>query len=380
MPVIVRCLTALLLASFLQPALAAPTPVAPPPKLDAKSWILMDANSGRVITSHDADRQLEPASLTKLMTAYVVFQALRDGKINLDTPVPVSEHAWRAEGSRTFLKVGSHVTVLDLLQGMIVQSGNDASIALAEAVAGTEASFAGLMNMDAERLGMKNTHFVNATGLPAEGHVSTARDMAILARAIVNDFQNEYRFYSERKFTWNNITQANRNGLLERDPSVDGMKTGHTEEAGYCLVASAKRQGMRLISVVMGTDSFKAREDSSLALLNYGFSFFETKRLFARGAELAHPRIYGADGGTGIVGLRSDLYATVPRGRIGEVKVQVVLKPHLTAPITANTPVGRVQATLDGKLVAVQELYPLQGVARGGLFRRGWDTIASWFS
>lgn len=379
MPVIVRCLTALLLASFLQPVLAAPTPVAPPPKFDARSWILMDASSGRVITSHDADQQLEPASLTKLMTAYVVFQALRDGKINLDTPVPVSEHAWRSEGSRTFLKVGSHVTVLDLLQGMIVQSGNDASIALAEAVAGTEASFAGLMNMDGERLGMKYTHFVNATGLPAEGHVSTARDMAILARAIVTEFPNEYRFYSQRKFTWNNITQANRNGLLERDPSVDGMKTGHTEEAGYCLVASAKRQGMRLISVVMGTDSFKAREDSSLALLNYGFSFFETKRLFARGAELAHPRIYGADGGTGIVGLRSDLYATVPRGRIGEVKVQVVLKPHLAAPITANTPVGRVQATLDGKLVAVQELYPLQGVARGGLFRRGWDTIASWF-
>jgi len=379
MPVIVRCLTALFLASILQPALAAPTPVAPPPKLDARSWILLDASSGRVITSHDADQQLEPASLTKLMTAYVVFQALRDGKIELDTPVPVSEHAWRAEGSRTFLKVGSHVTVLDLLQGMIVQSGNDASIALAEAVAGTEASFAGLMNMDAERLGMKNTHFVNATGLPAAGHVSTARDMAILARAIVNEFPNEYRFYSQRKFTWNNITQENRNGLLERDPSVDGMKTGHTEEAGYCLVASAKRQGMRLISVVMGTDSFKAREDSSLALLNYGFSFFETRRLFARGAELAHPRIYGADGGTGVVGLRSDLYATVPRGRIGEVKVQVVLKPHLTAPITANTPVGRVRATLDGKLVAVQELYPLQGVARGGLFRRGWDTIASWF-
>jgi D-alanyl-D-alanine carboxypeptidase (penicillin-binding protein 5/6) len=379
MPAFVRHITALLLVFWLNSALAAPAPIPPPPALEAKSWILIDEQSGRVITSHDADSRVEPASLTKLMTAYAVFHAIQDGKLSLDTEVPISERAWRSEGSRTFVQVGTRVPVDALLQGMIVQSGNDASLALAEAVAGTEESFAALMNQYAERLGMQNSHFENSAGLPGTNHLVTARDMAKLARAIIEEFPEYYRWYSQREFTWNNITQANRNGLLDRDPSVDGMKTGHTEAAGYCLVSSAHRDGMRMIAVVMGTSGFKAREDASLALLNYGFSFFETKRIYPRGAELARPRIYGAEDGEAAVGLRNEFYATVPRGRAGEIQVSLALQPGLTAPLSASQPVGKVRATLDGKLVAIQELYPLADVAEGGFFRRGWDSVMAWF-
>jgi D-alanyl-D-alanine carboxypeptidase (penicillin-binding protein 5/6) len=379
MPVIARSLLALVVLLVPLADIAAAVPVPPPPRIDARSWILEDAQSGRVITSHAADTRVEPASLTKLMTAYVTFHALADGKLGLDTLVPVSEHAWRAEGSRMFIEVGSRVRVEDLLQGMIVQSGNDASIALAEAVAGTEQSFAGLMNAYAGRLGMQDSHFENATGLPAEHHLVSARDMAVLARAIIEEFPEHYRWYSQRSFTWNNISQPNRNGLLDRDPSVDGMKTGHTEAAGFCLVSSALRDGMRLIAVVMGTTGFTAREDASLALLNYGFNFFETKRIYPRGAELARPRIYGAAGGEAAVGIREDFFATVPRGRAGDIEVALAVTPGLEAPIAATTSVGRVRASLDGELVAVQDLYPLEDVAEGGIFRRGWDAVMAWF-
>jgi D-alanyl-D-alanine carboxypeptidase (penicillin-binding protein 5/6) len=379
MPAFVRLLTSLLLLTTIHAAAAASTPIPPPPRLEARSWILIDEQSGRVITSHDADSRVEPASLTKLMTAYAVFHALQDGKLRLDTEVPISERAWRMEGSRTFLKVGSRVPVEVLLQGMIVQSGNDASVALAEAVAGSEDSFAALMNQYAARLGMTNSHFENAAGMPSANHFVTARDMSKLARAIIDEFPDYYHWYSQREFTWNDITQANRNGLLDRDPSVDGMKTGHTEAAGYCLVSSAHRDGMRMVAVVMGTSGFKAREDASLALLNYGFGFFETKRLYARGAELAKPRIFGAEGGEAAVGLRHEFYATVPRGRSGEIQLSVDLSPGLQAPMSATTPVGKLRATLDGKLVAIQDLYPLEDVAEGGILRRGWDTVMAWF-
>jgi len=379
MPALVRLLTALLLSISVPAAIAANAPIPPPPRLDAKSWILMDEQSGRVITSHNADSRVEPASLTKLMTAYAVFHALQDGKLRLDSEVPISERAWRMEGSRTFLQVGSRVPVDVLLQGMIVQSGNDASVALAEAVAGSEDSFAALMNQYAAQLGMSNSHFENAAGMPGANHLVTARDMAKLARAIIDEFPGYYHWYSQREFTWNNITQANRNGLLGRDPSVDGMKTGHTEAAGYCLVSSAHRDGMRMIAVVMGTSGFKAREDASLALLNYGFSFFETKRIYPRGAELARPRIYGADGGEAAIGLRHEFYATVPRGRAGEIQVSLALQPALQAPLSATTPVGKVRATLDGELVAIGDLYPLADVAEGGFFRRGWDAAMALF-
>jgi D-alanyl-D-alanine carboxypeptidase (penicillin-binding protein 5/6) len=376
MPTLARCLT---LLALVLPALAAAAPLPPPPKLEARSWILVDANSGRVITSHDADEPVEPASLTKMMTAYAVFHALEDGKLTLDTQLPVSERAWRAEGSRMFVEVGNRVRVEDLLLGMIVQSGNDASIVLAEGIGGTEESFASLMNAYAGRLGMKHSHFQNSTGLPGDNHVVTARDMATLARAIIREFPGYYRWYSQREFTWNNITQPNRNGLLQRDPSVDGIKTGHTEAAGYCLVSSAQREGMRLIAVVMGTSSFKAREDASLALLNYGFNFFETKRIYPRGTELARPRIYGADGGEAPVGLRDEFYVTVPRGRAQDVQVTLDFRPGLEAPLAATDSVGRVRARLDGKLVAVQDLYPLEDVPQGGFVRRGWDALMSLF-
>ena len=380
MPVIARKLAAvaLLLVPF-STGSAPVAPLPPPPQIDARSWILVDAQSGRVITSRAADARVEPASLTKLMTAYAVFHALQDGKLQLDTEVPISERAWRMEGSRTFLQVGSRVPVLVLLQGMIVQSGNDASVALAEAVAGSEESFAALMNQYAARLGMTNSHFENAAGMPGANHLVTARDMSKLARAIIDEFPDYYHWYSQREFTWNNITQANRNGLLGRDPSVDGMKTGHTEAAGYCLVSSAHRDGMRMIAVVMGTSGFKAREDASLSLLNYGFSFFETKRIYPRGAELARPRVYGADGGEAAVGLRHEFYATVPRGRAGEIQLNLALNSALRAPLSATTPVGKLRATLDGELVAIADLYPLADVAEGGFFRRGWDTVMAWF-
>jgi len=375
-----RFAAALALFAFFAPALPAPSPVPPPPKPAARSWILLDEQSGRVITSHNADEQVEPASLTKLMTAYAVFHAIREGKLGLDTEVPISERAWRAEGSRTFVEVGTRVRVEDLLQGMIVQSGNDASIALAEAVAGTEEAFASLMNHYAEQLGMGSSHFENSTGLPGDRHLVSARDMSLLARAIIDEFPDYYRWYSQREFTWNNITQPNRNGLLDRDPSVDGMKTGHTDAAGYCLVSSAHRDGMRLIAVVMGTDGFKAREDASLALLNYGFGFFETKRLYPRGAELARPRVYFADGGEAAIGLRHEFYVTVPRGRAGDVTVSVALDPALEAPLAADQPVGKLRASLDGRLVGIRDLYPLADIKEGGFFRRAWDSVMQWFA
>jgi D-alanyl-D-alanine carboxypeptidase (penicillin-binding protein 5/6) len=376
MPILARCLT---LIALLLPALATAAPIPPPPRLEARSWILMDAQSGRVITSHDADERVDPASLTKIMTAYAVFHALDEGKLTLDTNLPVSERAWRAEGSRMFVEVGNRVRVEDLLKGMIVQSGNDASIVLAEGIGGTEESFAALMNAYGAKLGMKHSHFENSTGLPGEEHLVTARDMAILARAVIQEFPEYYRWYSQREFTWNNITQPNRNGLLDRDPSVDGMKTGHTDAAGYCLVSSAQRDGMRLIAVVMGTSGFKAREDASLALLSYGFNFFETRRIYPRGTELARPRVYGAEDGEAAVGLREEFYATVPRGRAADVTVSLDFRPRLQAPLAASDPVGRVRARLDGKLVAVQDLYPLEDVPEGGFVRRSWDALMSLF-
>jgi len=355
-------------------------PIPPPPTLEASSWILMDQASGQVIAGHASDQSVEPASLTKLMTAYAVFHALRDGTLKLDTLVPVSERAWRAEGSRSFVDVGSRVPVEILLQGMIVQSGNDASIALAEAVAGTEPTFAALMNQYAERLGMTGSHFENATGLPGENHYVTVADMARLASAIIREFPDHYRRYSQREFTWNGITQENRNGLLARDPSVDGMKTGMTESAGYCLVASARRDGTRMIAVVMGTASMKAREDASLALLNYGFSFFETRTLQAAGVELASQRVYKARGGRAAVGLADDLVVTLPRGQDDGVELKVELAPKVFAPLTVSDRVGIVRAMRNGKIIAEAALQPLADVPLGGFFRRLWDTILGWFA
>ena len=355
-------------------------PVPPPPSLAATAWILMDQASGQVIAAHNAGQSVEPASLTKLMTAYAVFHALQNGKLKLDTLVPISEHAWRAEGSRTFLDLGSKVPVEILLQGMIVQSGNDASIALAEAVAGTEQTFAALMNQYAARLGMTGSHFENATGLPSANHRVIATDMARLARALIREFPDYYRWYSQRDFTWNGIRQANRNGLLARDGSVDGVKTGMTDNAGYCLISSARRDGMRLVAVVMGAKSMKSREDASLALLNYGFSFFESSMLQPAGREMASLRVYKANGGVAAVGVAEDLFVTLPRGHAEGVELQLELAPKVFAPLSATDRVGVVRAMLAGKVVAEAALHPVADVPLGGFFRRLWDTIISWFN
>jgi D-alanyl-D-alanine carboxypeptidase (penicillin-binding protein 5/6) len=373
-----RILPALLLLAASAARAAAPVP--PPPTLEASSWVLVDNANGKILAGHRADVPVEPASITKLMTQYAVFHALKEGKLTLDQPVPISEHAWRSEGSRTYLDLNSRVPVEVLIQGMIVQSGNDATIALAEAIGGTEETFAALMNQYAERLGMKNSHFANSTGLPAPGHQMSAADMAKLARAIIREFPDYYRWYSQREFTWNRIRQQNRNGLLDRDPSVDGMKTGMTEAAGYCLVSSAKRDGMRLIAVVTGTKSMRAREDASLALLNWGFNFFETRVLKKAGEALAMQRIYRARGGEAAVGLASDLTVTLPRGGADKVEYTVELAPKVFAPLTRSDRVGTLRATVDGKVIAEAPIQPLADVPKGNIFRRIWDTIMSWFA
>ena len=375
-----RILPALLLVAVSASAHAAAQPVPPPPALEATSWVLVDQQSGQALVGHRANDAVEPASITKLMTAYAVFHALRDGKFKLETEVPISERAWRSEGSRTYLDLNSRVPVEVLIQGMIVQSGNDATIALAEAVAGTEDTFAALMNQYAERLGMAQSHFQNSTGLPGDNHKMSAMDIAKLTRAIIREFPEYYRWYSQREFTWNNISQPNRNGLLARDPSVDGVKTGMTEAAGYCLVSSAKREGTRLIAVVTGTKSMKAREDASLALLNYGFNFFETRALKKAGEELAVHRIYKAPDGRAAVGLAQDLVVTLPRGQADRIEFAVELAPRVFAPLTKSDRVGTLRALLDGKVVAEVPISPLADVPRGNIFRRMWDTILSWFA
>src|SRR6202795_2989385 len=291
-----------------------PTTIPTAPEVDARSYIVVDYRTDKILAAKDAVARVEPASLTKLMTAYIVFQELAAGKLKLDQSVTVSEHAWRSEGSRTFIELGKPVSVQDLILGMIVQSGNDATIALAERVAGAEETFAQMMNTEANRLGMTGTHFENSSGLPSPQHYTTARDMSLLAIAMIRDFPQYYKYYSIREFEHNDLKQQNANGLLGRDPSVDGLKTGHTDSAGYCLVTSALRDGMRLVSVVLGSTSMKGRENASAALLNYGFTFYDTKLFVKGGAVLASTRVWKAAASPVDVGIKDDLYITAPRG------------------------------------------------------------------
>src|SRR5262245_44457332 len=353
-------------------------PVPPPPKIDARGYLLIDHQSGRVLAENNADERLEPASLTKLMTAYAVFHALKAGKLKLSDPVTISERAWKAEGSRTYVDVGTQVPVEVLIQGMIVQSGNDATIALAERVGGSEETFAALMNGYAKQLGMKNSHFENSTGLVSPEHYMTARDMAILGSAIIREFPDYYKWYSQREFTWNKIRQENRNGLLGRDPSVDGIKTGHTETAGYCLVTSAKRNNMRLISVVLGTASMKASEDASQALLNYGYTFYETRKVHSAGESLRDARVWKAKFTPAQIGLRRDVYITAPRGQFNNLKSTVEVQPQLVAPLSAQKSVGTLTVALGDKVLDKRYLYPLRDVPQGGWWRRMVDSILLW--
>lgn len=376
------CLTVLALFLAFTGASRAAAPIPKPPEVEARAYILVDHQSGRVLAESHADDREEPASLTKLMTSYVVFKALRENRLKLSDPVTISEHAWRSEGSRTFVQVGSSVPAEVLIKGMIVQSGNDATIALAERVGGTEPAFAQLMNEYARRLGMKSTNFVNSDGLPAPNHYTTARDMTILANALINEFPDYYQWYSLREFTWNNITQHNRNGLLLSDPTVDGMKTGHTESAGYCLVTSAKRNGMRLVSVVMGSATIKAREDASAALLNYGYTFYETVKVKSAGEVLMKPRVYKSAEQFVTLVVPHDVILTLGRGQAATLKTSArLIKEPLVAPLAANQPVGELTfSDPSGDVVSRVPLAPRTAVPEGGLWTRATDSVRLWFN
>jgi len=371
-------LSALLLLFIAWTSLYA-APVPAPPQLDASGYLLIDMDSGRVLAEKNADQRLEPASLTKIMTAHVVFTELKNGHLKPDELVRVSKKAWKMPGSRMFIEVGTQVPVSELLQGLIVQSGNDASVALAEHIAGTEETFASLMNQHAKALGMTNTHFANATGLPAPDHYTTPRDIAKVTAATIRDFPEYYKLYAEKEFRYNGIKQPNRNLLLWRDPSVDGVKTGHTESAGYCLVASAKRDGMRLISVVMGTGSEKARASTSQALLNYGFRFYETHRLYGAGQALTRVRVWKSAPESVEAGLTKDLYVTIPRNEYDRLKARTDVQPRLMAPLAKGDTVGSLVVTLDGEPLTKAPLTTLQDAPEGGLWRRAVDSAKLWF-
>src|SRR5580704_7893842 len=361
------------------PTPAASITIPTAPQVEARTYIVVDHRTDKVLAAKEATARMEPASLTKLMTAYIVFQELAGGKLKLEDMVTVSEHAWRSEGSRTFIELGKPVTVQDLILGMIVQSGNDATIALAERIAGTEDTFAQLMNSDAKRLDMTGTHFENSSGLPSPQHYTTARDMSLLANAMIRDFPQYYKYYSIHEFEHNGIKQQNRNGLLEKDPSVDGLKTGHTDSAGFCLVTSAHREGMRLVSVVLGSTSMKARENASAALLSYGFTFYDTKLIVKGGATLATTHVWKAANPAADLGIKDDLYMTLARGQ-ADVKTSVEVNPKLIAPLGSDANVGTLHVFNGKETLTTVALHPLQPVAAGGWWRRLIDTIRLWFA
>ncbi|MEE4361865.1 MAG: D-alanyl-D-alanine carboxypeptidase family protein [Pseudomonadales bacterium] len=390
MPVCLRAVLtslAFLLAFVASAALAAPTLIPAPPQLAASSWILVDARSGAVLAEKDADLQLPPASLTKMMTDYIVAAEVDSGRLGLDDMVPISEKAWRMGGSKMFVRVGEEVRLEDLLRGIVIQSGNDASVAVAEFVAGSEDAFAEMMNQQARMLGMNDSHFENATGMPAPEHRSTARDLSVLARRIIADHPQHYAYYAEKEFTYGTdfqtgepITQRNRNDLLWLDQTVDGIKTGHTEEAGYCLVASAVRDGMRLISVVMGTGSESARAQESQTLLRYGFRFFETQQVYAGGEELERLRVWKGLVDDVAVGLEEDLVLTLPRGRYDDLEARVELEPWPEAPLPVGSPLGRLTLSLDGEVLHDAPLVTLLPVEEAGFFGRLWDAVRLFFT
>ncbi|EIK54372.1 serine-type D-Ala-D-Ala carboxypeptidase [Stutzerimonas stutzeri TS44] len=359
-------------------AWAAPA-IPSPPQLAAKSYMLIDAASGKVLIESNGDERLPPASLTKLMTAYIATLEIQKGQISDSDMVTVSEKAWRTGGSRMFIQVNTQVSVDDLLHGIIIQSGNDASVAMAEHIAGSEEAFADMMNSTAQRLGMNNTHFMNATGLPDPEHYSSAHDMAKLARAIIYQDPAHYAIYAQKEFFWNNIKQPNRNLLLWRDKTVDGLKTGHTEEAGYCLVASAVRDGMRLISVVFGTDSEQARAAETQKLLTYGFRFFETRTFYQKGVELAQQPVWKGVQRQVKAGLAEDLTLTLPRGQLDKLEASMSFSDTLIAPISQGQVVGKVEVKLGEEVLHSADLVALEAVEEGGLFRRLWDSIRLFF-
>jgi D-alanyl-D-alanine carboxypeptidase (penicillin-binding protein 5/6) len=351
-----------------------------PPQLSASAWILLDANTGKVLVEHNADEQLPPASLTKMMTSYIVASELHSGKVDEQDQVPISVAAWKMGGSKMFVREGTSVPLIDLLRGVIIQSGNDASVALAEYLAGSEGAFADVMNQQAALLGMTNTTYHNATGWPSEGHLTTARDLSLLARALIQDYPEHYDIYSEKYFKYNGINQPNRNRLLWRDSSVDGLKTGHTEEAGYCLVASAVRKGMRLISVVMGTKSEESRAQESQKLLAYGFRYYETGKVYSAGDVIQeNTRVwYGKENSVNLV-IPEDVYVTIPRGAKDDLDAKILVDETIKAPLADQQELGRLSVSYDGEPIIDLPLVADRAVDEAGIFARLWDFISLFF-
>lgn len=360
-------------AAAMQPAIPAMPPLA------AKSYVLMDAATGQVLVEHNASEPLPPASLTKLMTAYIATKEIRNGQIGEQDLVTISEKAWRTGGSRMFIEVGKQVSVDDLLHGIIIQSGNDASVAMAEYIAGSEEAFADMMNAQARTLQLTNTSFRNATGLPDEDHYSSALDMAKLARAIIEEDPEHYAIYAQKEFLWNGIRQQNRNLLLWRDSTVDGLKTGHTEEAGYCLVASAVRDDMRLISAVFGARDEASRAAETQKLLTYGFRFFESRTFYKKGVALTSEQVWKGEQAQVDVGLANDLSLVVPRGKAEQMTAEAVLQGTVVAPVQAGQKLGVVEVRLDGELLHTADLVALNAVEQGGFFKRIWDSLRLFF-
>ena len=357
-------------------------PIPAAPKLQASGYLLVDATNGEILVEHNAEEALPPASLTKMMTAYIAEREITEGRISFDDQVPVSVKAWKTGGSRMFIREGTEVRLEDLLRGIIIQSGNDASVAIAEYIAGSEDVFADVMNQTAISLGMTNTQFKNATGLPQEGHYTTAKDLSILAARIIQDFPDTYPIYEEKNFTYNGIKQANRNSLLFRDPTVDGLKTGHTEEAGYCLVASAERDGFRLISVVMGTASEKAREQETTKLLQYGFRYFSGKTLFTAGEPLPESarKVWFGEMESVDLAPTEPLYVTLPLGRESAIQATLDAPDTLDAPLEAGAVVGTVKIMLGERVLAESPVAVAEAVPEGGLFKRLMDFVLRLFA
>ena len=347
----------------------------PPPTIAATAYILQDYHTGKILAENNADAKLAPASLTKIMTVYVVFRELSNGHLHLEDMATISEKAWKTAGSRMFIELGNQVKVEDLLKGVIIQSGNDASVALAEHVAGNEATFADMMNQHAARLGMTNSHFKNSDGLPMDDHYTSARDLAILTTALIKEFPEWYRWFSQKEFTFNKITQHNRNQLLSRDESVDGVKTGFTDDAGYCLVASALREDMRLISVVLGAKSANARANENQSLLNYGFRFFESHRLYEGKKPLNEARIWKGAEKTIPLGLAEDLYATIPRRQYNDLKGVITVDKKITAPVKEGAKQGSVKVTLKDQVINEKDLVALKTVEQGNIIQRLSDSV-----
>jgi len=350
-----------------------------PPQLAATGYLLIDADSGKVLVEHNAEQRLPPASLTKMLTSYIAASEIVKGNIALDDQVLISVKAWRTGGSKMFIREGTRVSVENLERGIIIQSGNDASVALAEHIAGAEEAFADLMNGYAQQLGMVSSQFKNATGLPMAGHYTTAKDLAVLAKAIINDYPEHYKLYSEKYFTYNDIRQPNRNRLLWRDNAVDGIKTGHTDEAGYCLVSSAKKNNMRLISVVMGTRSEEARAAESQKLLTYGFRFFETHRLYEANSELKKTRVWGGQKEEVSLGISQDLVITIPRGQQKKLGANLDVDRFIEADVVAGTEYGLVSVMFDGENVVSAPLVALETVEQASFFKHLWDSIVLFF-